>query len=106
MAVQTNQSSRLFLGGRPSVFAVRGKPESALETHEAGIYGRIAKPFDVRCEGCRESDFPGPRWPVSWGRTGAGRRRVSMATAARDYACVIDDRLDDSMSGSHTKGES
>jgi DNA-binding NarL/FixJ family response regulator len=48
MAVQTNQSSRPFLGERPSVLIVRDEPESALGTHEAGIYGHIVKPFDAK----------------------------------------------------------
>ena len=48
MAVPTNQSSRPFLKERPSVLAVRDEPEPALGTHEAGIYGHIAKPFDAK----------------------------------------------------------
>lgn len=77
MAVQTNQSSRLFSGK------------------------------DSPCLSCAMS--PSLLWegtkPVSWGH-GAGRRVAPMATAVRMHACVIDNRIPDSMSEDHTKGES
>lgn len=78
MAVQTNQSSRPFSGK------------------------------DSPCLSCAMS--PSLLWegtkPVSCERIGAGRSGAPLATAVRVHACVIDNRIPDSMSEDHTKGES
>lgn len=78
MAVQTNQSSRPFSGKASPCLSCAMSPS-------------------LLWEGTK---------PVSWGRTGAGRRVTPVATAVRVHACVIDNRIPDSMSEDHTKGES